>query len=98
MTALLNSFRANIPIDNKQEIEDTFESVLCHSLLQKVDPSMATYLHSNDKRKVVNALFKRFKNLALSDEETIADQLQQRLALRFKPIILWIMADKAVLE
>lgn len=59
---------------------------------------MATYLHSNDKRKVVNALFKRLKNLALSDEETKADQLQQRLALRFKPIILWIMADKAVLE
>ena len=60
-TELLAAFRQNIPIDNKQEIEDNFESALCHSLLSQVDPAMATYLHTNDKRKVVNALFKSFK-------------------------------------
>lgn len=58
---LLSSFRENIPIDNKQEIEDTFESSICHELLTIVDPTMATYLHTNDKRKIVNALFKTLK-------------------------------------
>ena len=35
---LLFSFRRNVPTDNKQEIEDNFESAICHSLLVKVDP------------------------------------------------------------
>ena len=45
LCALLDSFRANIPIDNKQEIEDTFEAPICHELLQEVDPEMALHLH-----------------------------------------------------
>ena len=31
---------------------------------------MAQYLHSNDKRKIVNALFKKFKMLGVAVEET----------------------------
>jgi len=59
---LANSFKTNIPPDNKQDIEDNFESPLCHELLQIADPKMAQFLHKNDKRKIVNALFKCFKN------------------------------------
>ena len=32
-----------------------------HNLLLKVDYKMAQFLHSHDKRKIVNALFKFFK-------------------------------------
>ena len=97
---LLAAFRHNIPIDNKQEIEDNFESALCHSLLSRVEPSMATYLHFNDKRKIVNALFKSFKQ---AGQESLASQSaitsgQTGLKLRFRPIIIWICADKDVLE
>ena len=38
LAELLQSFRLNIPIDNKQVIEDNFESPLCHKLLTIVDP------------------------------------------------------------
>ena len=36
-----------------------------HKLLQMVDPQMGNYLHTKDKRKIVNALFKYFKMSAL---------------------------------
>ena len=42
---LIESFRVNIPLDNKQAIEDTFESTLCHDLLKVLDPKMGEYLH-----------------------------------------------------
>ena len=112
-TDLLSAFRTNVPLDRKQEIEDHFESDLCHQLLTEVDPRMAVYLHTNDKRKVVNALFKRFKHLAINKQieqqsgennpsgplfQSDINSGQTGLALRFKPILIWIRADKAVLE
>ena len=93
---LINSFRVNIPLDNKQVIEDSFESHICHELLQEVDSSMASYLHSNDKRKIVNALFKYFKQRPISELATSANQTS--LIMRYCPILIWIKADKAVLE
>ena len=62
---MLKSFRDNIPVDNKQAIEDSFPPEPCHKLLKQVDPQMAEFLHEMDKRKVVNALFKYFKMLAV---------------------------------
>ena len=59
---LLQAFREKVPINDKQGIENEYESALCHALLAKVDPLMADYLHKNDIRKVINALFKKFKS------------------------------------
>ena len=59
--ALTESFRVNIPLDKKQVIEDNFESTLCHELLEVLDPKMGDYFHKNDKRKIVNCLFKDLK-------------------------------------
>ncbi len=74
---------------------------MCHELLCHVEPSMAKYLHTNDKRKIVNALFKTFKQLASENNPPSQSEItsgQSGLALRFKPILLWIRADKPVLE
>lgn len=60
---MIDDFRINIPIDNKQRLEDEHNSEDLHSLLKLTDPQMAEYLHSNDKRRIVNALFKFFKFL-----------------------------------
>ena len=54
---LIESFRVNIPLDRKQEIEDSFDSSLCHELLRAVDPKMGEYWHSSNKRKIVTSLF-----------------------------------------
>jgi len=35
---LMNAFKVNIPVDDKQAIEDVFPSELCHQLLCEVDP------------------------------------------------------------
>jgi tRNA A37 N6-isopentenylltransferase MiaA len=58
-------FEDNIPPDTKDKIELKYQTVedvkYLHGLLDCVDPSMAQYLHSNDKRRIVNAIFKFFK-------------------------------------
>jgi tRNA A37 N6-isopentenylltransferase MiaA len=59
---LIASLETNVPLDAKQLVEDRFpEGRLFHGLLQKVDPSSANFLHPNDRRKLVNALFAYFK-------------------------------------
>ena len=58
---------------------------------------MAAYLHTNDKRKIVNALFRKLKQPTKASQSEITSG-KTGLALRYKPIILWIKADKSVLE
>ena len=62
---------------------------------------MAKYLHTNDKRKIVNALFKSFKSHGFdSTPSSMSDITSGKtgLALRFKPIIIWVFADQQVLD
>lgn len=58
-------FHLHIPADRKADLEDKYHStensVHLHALLKHVDPQMAEYLHSRDRRKIVNALFKYFR-------------------------------------
>ena len=96
---MIESFRVNIPLDKKQVIEDTFESTLCHELLEVLDPKMGDYFHKNDKRKIVNCLFRDLK--ACEGSGTTMSQVvagQDSLNLRYNPVIIWIKADKSVLE
>ena len=62
---MIDDFAAKIPPDDKNYIEEKYLTVeqvkQLHSLLTLVDPQMGKYLHSNDKRRIVNALFKFFK-------------------------------------
>ena len=62
---VIEDFEENIPPDRKDKIEEKYSSPedvkRLHGLLQQVDPLMGKYLHSNDKRKIVNAIFKFFK-------------------------------------
>jgi tRNA A37 N6-isopentenylltransferase MiaA len=75
----------------------------CHNLLKLVDPTMASYLHIMDKRKIVNAIFKYFKMLRIENEKAVSklkqsDVLKQTNTLRFLPILIWIKADVLILE
>lgn len=58
---IIEAFRKEIPMDNKNAIEVKYESEPMHELLEIVDPKMGKYLHCKDKRRIVNALFKYFK-------------------------------------
>ena len=62
-----------IPIDDKKGVEDkysTSEGVkLLHELLSEVDPKMAEYFHSNDRRKIVNAVFKYFRRCVIQAQQ-----------------------------
>lgn len=58
---IIEDFRINIPIDNKAALEDKYDSIVLHKLLELVDPAMAEFLHSKDQRRIVTALFKYFK-------------------------------------
>jgi tRNA A37 N6-isopentenylltransferase MiaA len=58
---VLRSFVENVPLDRKQVIEDSFEASECYELLKIADCKAANFLHPNDKRKIVNALFSYFK-------------------------------------
>jgi hypothetical protein len=51
---------------------------------------MAEFLHFNDKRKVVNALFKFFRGFSQSD---INSGKADDMRLRFLPVIIWLSAD-----
>jgi tRNA dimethylallyltransferase len=103
-------FEENIPPDTKDKIElkyQTPEDVkYLHGLLKCVDPPMAEYLHSNDKRRIVNAIFKFFKMNIIAKQrkdkeqgKTAAqiDYLEQKLKLRFLPILVQIKADEEVI-
>lgn len=61
----ISDFSDKIPQDDKNAIEEKYMTLdqvnHLHSLLVLVDPQMGKYLHSNDKRRIVNALFKFFK-------------------------------------
>lgn len=61
----IGDFEENIPPDTKDKIESKYQSTedvkYLHGLLECVDPPMAQYLHSHDKRRIVNAIFKFFK-------------------------------------
>lgn len=64
---------------------------------------MAQFLHVKDKRKVINALFKYFKMLHITVDgiESLlkqSDVFKKQETLRFLPILVWMSADKAILE
>jgi hypothetical protein len=61
----------------------------------EVDKPMADFLHPNDKRKVVNALFKYFRQLSASGirASDIASGKANDLQLRFLPVLVWLKAD-----
>ena len=67
--AYIEDFQLYIPPDDKLTLEDKNQDAKnvaeLHKLLQIVDPQMGNYLHTKDKRKIVNALFKYFKMSAL---------------------------------
>jgi tRNA A37 N6-isopentenylltransferase MiaA len=67
----------NIPIDNKNSIDEKYDSEILHGLLKMVDPKMGEYLHSNDKRRIVNALFKYFKYLPQTQGEVKESEIQK---------------------
>ena len=62
-----------IPADTKQALEDLYSDRvgLLHGLLTVVDRQMAQYLHSNDRRKIVNALFKYYKQSAINEQQGV---------------------------
>lgn len=98
---LVEDFRVNIPPDNKALIEEKYDALELHELLKIVDLKMSEYLHSNDKRRIVNALFKFFKYMPQSNgliKESDVQQMKQGLRMRFLPIIIWMCADKEILE
>jgi tRNA dimethylallyltransferase len=70
---LIEEFRKLIPIDNKAGIEEKYsgQESLLHDLLKTVDPKMGEYLHSKDRRRVINALFKYFKYLYQASDEKV---------------------------
>lgn len=57
-----------------------------HKLLQLVDPESANFLHPNDRRKLVNALFAYFK-LQHGEQQ-----------LRYNSVFVQVKADKQVLQ
>jgi tRNA A37 N6-isopentenylltransferase MiaA len=64
---------------------------------------MSEYLHEMDKRKVVNALFKYFKMLAIQDGKAVSllkqsDVVQTTSKLRFLPVLVWLQAERSILE
>jgi len=75
----------------------SFMFVGLHDLLKTVDPKMGEYLHSKDRRRVINALFKYFKYLyQASDEKVVRESdiqmLHNGLKLRYYPVLIWIRA------
>ena len=102
---LIEDFRKLIPIDNKAGIEEKYagQESLLHELLKTVDPKMGEYLHSKDRRRVINALFKYFKYLYQASEDKIVREsdiqmLHNGLKLRYYPVLIWIRATQPILE
>ena len=102
---LIEDFRKLIPIDNKAGIEEKYvgQETLLHELLKTVDPKMGEYLHSKDRRRVINALFKYFKHLYKASEDKVVREsdiqmLQNGLKLRYYPVLIWIRATQPILE
>lgn len=102
---LIEEFRKLIPVDNKAGIEEKYsgQESLLHDLLRTVDPKMGEYLHSKDRRRVINALFKYFKYLyQASDDKVVRESdiqmLQNGLKLRYYPVLIWIRAAQPILE
>jgi tRNA A37 N6-isopentenylltransferase MiaA len=76
---------------------------LLHELLTSVDPKMGEYLHSKDRRRVINALFKYFKYLYQASDAKIVREsdiqmLHSGLKLRYYPVLIWIRATQSILE
>jgi len=64
---------------------------------------MGEYLHSKDRRRVINALFKYFKHLYKASEDKVVREsdiqmLQNGLKLRYYPVLIWIRATQPILE
>ena len=50
-------------------MEKKYSGAELFTLLEIIDPSMAKFLHSNDQRRVLNALLKFFKNKNLKESD-----------------------------
>lgn len=65
---------------------------------------MGEYLHSKDKRRVINALFKclkyRYKDISGSGgiKESDIHMLGEANKLRYYPIMIWMRAQQDILE
>ncbi|CDW87769.1 trna mitochondrial [Stylonychia lemnae] len=94
---LLESLKTCIPSDQKQVIEDQYESELIHDLLKQVDPRMAEFLHTKDKRRVINALFKYYKFLP-QKIGSLSTASTSNTKLRFIPLFIWMSARSDILE
>lgn len=107
----IEDFQENLPPDTKDKIELKYQSTAdvkyLHGLLECVDPAMAKYLHSNDKRRIVNAIFKFFKMSVIANQTKNKGQLktaaqlnylEQKVKLRFLPILVQIKADEEVIN
>ena len=78
-----------------------------HSLLEVFDQPMSQYLHKNDKRRIVNALFKFFRRSAILDQaseqkdilinESEISYTDSKIQLRFMPILVQIKASEPVI-
>lgn len=85
---VVKSFELNLPSDDKQKIEDSFDGPLFHQLLSLCDHLQSNFLHPNDKRKIVNALFSFLKDSHTSHSKP---------KLRFLPVLVWVSATKDIL-
>jgi len=98
---IIEDFRTHIPPDDKQSLEDKYDSETLHRLLLLADPLMGEYLHSKDKRRIINALFKFFKFLPHQKHPSPLRESDIRMQvdkLRFLPIIIQMWASPPVLE
>ena len=100
---IIEDFRINIPLDNKAALEDKYDSVRLHNLLALTDPKMSEFLHSNDKRRIINALFKFFKYININESTSSLKEsdVQMNLGgmrLRYLPIFIWMCASPLILE
>eukprot|EP00349_Pseudokeronopsis_sp_Brazil_P005151 CAMPEP_0202968090 /NCGR_PEP_ID=MMETSP1396-20130829/13211_1 /ASSEMBLY_ACC=CAM_ASM_000872 /TAXON_ID= /ORGANISM="Pseudokeronopsis sp., Strain Brazil" /LENGTH=125 /DNA_ID=CAMNT_0049693949 /DNA_START=157 /DNA_END=534 /DNA_ORIENTATION=+ len=55
--------------NEKFVLEEKYNPEVLHQLLQILDPQMAQYLHTNDQRRVINALLKFFKHDDLKESD-----------------------------
>ncbi|TNV79078.1 hypothetical protein FGO68_gene8325 [Halteria grandinella] len=88
---VFQAFVENIPPDTKANLDnEKFESEKMHGLLEIFDSKKAVQLHSKDRRRIINALFKKLRWLYLEGEP---DEVQ----LRYFPIINWMRASPPIL-
>ncbi len=61
---------------------------------------MGEYLHSRDTRRVINALFKVLKYRYKENGGVMESDIQKggHLKFRYYPVVIWMRAEKSVLE